>query len=634
MMDLTEQFYFWKSFLVENIKQGTIPFWNPYSFSGTPFLAHPATAAFYPLNIIFFLFPLSPAFIVYIFMHVVLAWVFMYLLAKKFTDKLGAVAAGTVFALSGMMAARIYSGHIDIISTLIWIPVVFGSIITTLENKKRADFIKSIFFLTLQILAGYQAVVIFTLELIFIYQVVLALLDHKKALLKLVIFILIAAISFGLSAIQWLPTVEFVRNSIRGQGLPYEMLTWGSYTFDQFAMFVNPFRYGNPFPENYTYVGPGPNFFEISYFVGKIPLLLFIGFIAYQLLLFVAKRKVNKVIIGLFIPLLFFLLAAMGNNAPLHKLLYVMVPPYRLFRFPSQHLILVVFIISLLVGFSLRMIKSISLKLVILLLITVELLNYDSKFIKWPAVPTDTFDHNLISILQKDKELVRVLPDYSVVSQVRKAWDFESSMYYKIYSTSGYNPLLLANYYHYIDLLNKNYSSSIRQYNVEIPPPDPSSEEIGFLNVKYVLTDKNHDIVHEKSLARYTLKTEGATYRLYENKNYLPRFFTDCLDKDDIEVADYKINYIKLKTNSTCDGNLSSSEVYYPGWRASIDSKETPIIKSNTAFRSIILPKGEHEVVFYYQPTIYLIGGLITLISLATLFLLLKYNSKPNKITL
>lgn len=625
-MDLAEQFYFWKSFLVENIRAGTIPFWNPYSFSGTPFLAHPAIAAFYPFNLIFFLFPINFAFIVYIFAHVVLAGIFMYLFARKYVEREAAIGAGIIFSLSGMIVARIYSGHIDIISTLIWIPVVFGSVTNALEKRRKKDIAFSVLFLTLQILAGYQAVVIFTLELIIIYQVVLAIFNRNKILQKLISFISITIISFGISAIQLLPTLEFVKNSIRGQGLPYEMLTWGSYTFDQFITFVDPFRYGNPFPENYTYHGPGPNFFEISYFAGKIPLVLFMGFTFYQLFLLFKKRKVNKVFIGLLVAMIFFSLAAMGNNAPLFKLLYALFPPYRLFRFPSQHLILVVFIVSLVAGFSLNMIRNKSLKLVILLLIAVELLSYDRKFIRWPVDPTNKFDYNLILTLQNDKELARVIPDYSVVSQVRKAWDFESSMYYKIYSTSGYNPILLNDYYHFIDLLNKNYTSSITQYNVEIPPPDPASKEIDFLNVKYVLADKSLDLIKDKSLNKYILKTEGTTYRLYENKDYLPRFFTNCPEKDkkDVEVVNYQINFVKLKTSSTCDGNLSSSEVYYPGWKASIDNRETPIIKSNTAFRSIYLPSGQHEVIFYYQPTIYYIGGLISLGSFAALIFICK----------
>lgn len=622
--DLNDQFYFWKGFLADNIRQGIIPYWNPYSFSGTPFLAHPSVAVFYPLTLIFVLFPLNIAFSIYLYFHLVFAGVFMYILSRKYTDKISALAGGIVFSLSGLMAARIYSGHIDIISTMIWIPAVFWSISNALESKKRRDICLAILFLSLQILAGYQAVVIFTLELIFIFQLAISIFDyiHKKKLKDIIwnflVIIFVTLISYGISAIQILPTLEFVRNSIRGRGLPYDLLTWGSYTRDMFSMFIQPFKYGNPFPDNYTYNGPGPNFFEISYFMGILPLLMSLIFALYQILLFLQKRKINKVFIGLLVGVSFFLFAAMGNNFLLHKLLFQIFPVYRLFRFPSQHLILVVFIISFTVGLSLNILKNRIIKLVILLLIIVELLSYDKQFIHLQKIPVNTYDHNLTSILQNNDELTRVLPDYSVVSKVRQSWDFESSIHYQIQSTSGYNPILLSNYYQFIDLINNNNSSSIVYYNVEIPPPDPFSKDIDSLNVKYVLADKNDDKIKNNPLGKYRLKKEGESYRLYENRDYLPRFFVNCSDNAirKVDIINYKLNSISIKTNSDCDGILSSSEVNYPGWKAKVDGSEVQITLIKNIFRSVNLTKGIHKIEFYYQPLIYYIGGFISLGSL------------------
>jgi uncharacterized membrane protein YfhO len=54
----------------------------------------------------------------------------------------------------------------------------------------------------------------------------------------------------------------------------------------------------------------------------------------------------------------------------------------------------------------------------------------------------------------------------------------------------------------------------------------------------------------------------------------------------------------------TATGNnlVFFSEVYYPvSWKAYIDGKETPIIKTNFAFRGLIVPKGQHTVEFRYE---------------------------------
>ncbi len=42
-----------KIFLVEQLKQGVVPFWNPYNFSGVPFLADINHAPFYPSTLLF-----------------------------------------------------------------------------------------------------------------------------------------------------------------------------------------------------------------------------------------------------------------------------------------------------------------------------------------------------------------------------------------------------------------------------------------------------------------------------------------------------------------------------------------------------------------------------------------------------
>ena len=56
-IDVVRMMYPWKNFSLDIIKSGQFPFWNPYNFSGNPHLANFQTAIFYPLNIVFFLFP-------------------------------------------------------------------------------------------------------------------------------------------------------------------------------------------------------------------------------------------------------------------------------------------------------------------------------------------------------------------------------------------------------------------------------------------------------------------------------------------------------------------------------------------------------------------------------------------------
>jgi Bacterial membrane protein YfhO len=47
---------------------------------------------------------------------------------------------------------------------------------------------------------------------------------------------------------------------------------------------------------------------------------------------------------------------------------------------------------------------------------------------------------------------------------------------------------------------------------------------------------------------------------------------------------------------------MVTTDSYYPGWHAYIDGVETPVYRANIAFRAILLPAGEHRVVYRYEP--------------------------------
>lgn len=673
--DVNDQFFYWKSFLVTSIKSGVIPFWNPYSFSGTPFLAHPSTAAFYPFNILFFIFPLNFAFMIYFLTHIFLASVFMYYIAQKNFDKFSSLISSIIFAFSGLFAARIYAGHLDIISSLIWIPLVFGFMRETYLKFSKKSGVLAVLSLVMQILAGYQFVVILTLELLTIYTFLHLLFnfDKKKIIFQITralkIFLLIF-ISFGISAIQLLPTYQFVSHSIRADGLPYNVASWGSASLDSLKLFVSPLIFGNPFPQGYSYTGPAPNYFELIYYSGRLPLIIITIFLFVSCWKFINRKFVILESFYLITAAIFFVVMSLGSNSGLHRLIYDLFPFYRLFRIPAQHLMMVVFILSLLTGLSIASVRNGYLKLVLGVLITLELFLFNNNFIRLSHKPTQEVDYELINTISNPKLNFRVLPDYPVVSGVRSDLDFEAFSYYKIPSTSGYNPIILKNYYQFIDLTNKSNQSSISYYNVEIPPPSYDSSAIDFLGVNYLIADQVYDLTLMKLNPKFGGPVrETKSYVLFENLSAMPRFFmtyksieyknndelsiklnkynydfinnvfikqndsgqlpkADTLCRDvkqyKITMQKYTTNRILLNISTSCSGWLNSSEVYYPGWVAKLDGKPVNIFLSNNAFRTVFVPIGTHTLEYIYDPIIYKEGFLITLISISILYLLSK----------
>lgn len=87
---------------------------------------------------------------------------------------------------------------------------------------------------------------------------------------------------------------------------------------------------------------------------------------------------------------------------------------------------------------------------------------------------------------------------------------------------------------------------------------------------------------------------------------------------EDVQVAveGYEPEYIRLNVDTPEDGLLVVSEWYYPGWTASIDGTETPILETNAGLRGLFVPAGTHNIEFAYRPLSVMIGAVVTILSL------------------
>ena len=60
---------------------------------------------------------------------------------------------------------------------------------------------------------------------------------------------------------------------------------------------------------------------------------------------------------------------------------------------------------------------------------------------------------------------------------------------------------------------------------------------------------------------------------------------------------------------------LLVTDLYYPGWKAYLDGRETPIYRGDYLFRTIFIPAGRHTVEFVYHPRSFRLGLLLTLVA-------------------
>jgi len=91
--------------------------------------------------------------------------------------------------------------------------------------------------------------------------------------------------------------------------------------------------------------------------------------------------------------------------------------------------------------------------------------------------------------------------------------------------------------------------------------------------------------------------------------------FTPSADSTaQIYFLDYKPNYLKYETQASKDQLAVFSEIYFAnGWNAYVDGELKPHWRANYVLRSMIIPAGEHEVEFKFEPQVYYTGEKISL---------------------
>ena len=74
---------------------------------------------------------------------------------------------------------------------------------------------------------------------------------------------------------------------------------------------------------------------------------------------------------------------------------------------------------------------------------------------------------------------------------------------------------------------------------------------------------------------------------------------------------------VTVEVRARARGQLVLLDSFYPGWRAEVDGRETPIRPANAAFRAVAVNAGRHEVRFSYRPASVIAGGAISVAAIA-----------------
>ena len=333
-----------KKFLYDEIQlHHSIPFWNPYIFSGIPFWAHFESTIFYPLGFLFWLLPPAKAYGYTVFIHLALAGIFMYMLLRSFAiNRPGAFIGGAIFMCNGYIMAILYMGHSSPVQSYIWLPIVIYFLRQALISEKPYlhSTIAGILW-GIQILAGapQDAFYTFLASLLFLVCNIKKEVIRKDNLIKFInIALLLFVIGTCLASIQIVPAFEFIGESVRASLDDYALVTHSSYPPHGVITTIMPNFFGSYVANNY--------------WIDNMPWRnLYVGILPVILLFFIFRRHSDNKRLVLFAGslALISLILAMGRFTPIYHIAYLL-PGFDRFRAPSKIIVLWVFALGLLSG--------------------------------------------------------------------------------------------------------------------------------------------------------------------------------------------------------------------------------------------------------------------------------------------
>ena len=338
--DLSRYFYPVRLFTVEAMKSGTIPLWNPYIFCGIPNLAFQQAAVFYPLSIVYYLLPFCLAFNVFLLIHIPLAGVFVYYLARRWgMGSSGSLVSAITFIFSGYVISLLNLP--TTLSCVIWLPAVLLFFDKGLTDDKMKYILISSLFLGTMFLGGEPSIFYSTLWVLLFYALFFRLNNRQSCPLMRVGSYYSATVIFGslLSMVHLAPFIELMRFSDRAMllGAYSGATTWSMPVRDTFNFFI-------PFISR-------TDFSKESYWIEQSwAALVYLGvFSALLLAMTIFFKKGWRVWFLWFIGILF-LFISFGGNTPFYYLIYKFVPGFKMIRYPVRFLYVTIFAAAMLCG--------------------------------------------------------------------------------------------------------------------------------------------------------------------------------------------------------------------------------------------------------------------------------------------
>ena len=665
--DLTITHYPNAEFLKDSLNTwGEIPLWSSTILSGYPFAANPLSGLWYPFGWLALIIPLPLGFNLLVGLHLIWGGLGMYVLMKK--EGLGhsaALFAAVAFALLPKFFAHYGAGHLTLLYAVPWTPWLLWSQRSEMNLRDESD--------VLRIPPGLILAVIFVADirwgafasvLWWAYSGVHKERNWGKLFLNLSIQTSLALL---LAAPLIVPLIEFSGLSSRSGLNPKDVLI---YSLPLINLIGILFPNTRGFHEWAFYSG------------GVIVLLAAVGFLKNPL------RRNTRFWMGI---TLISITVALGTQIPGSDIL-AELPLINLLRVPSRALFLTGLSLAALAGYGLEAtvqrskkdhIKGINILLYILLifsiLLTVGLYLLEGEVpggflwgtagvvlgVIWifagvngrlpmkiwipgiflvavldlAVIDVNSFQGKPAGKVFAEREAVAEYistqpgkfrtysPSYSIPQQ--------TAVRYGIHLADGVDPMQINEYTEFMDeasgVPREGYSVTVPPFANGDPGKDninysPDARKLGLLNVAYVIGDYEiyaDGLIYEKQIGEV---------HIYKNEYQLPHAWVQFEDGElDSRIVPARIlenRPNRMLLSAVGPGKLTVGEVFYPGWRATVNGSQRELTITNGVLIGVELDPGRQEIELIFKPRTISIGILLFFLGLIGSLCYLWYLNK------
>lgn len=665
-----------KYFLAQELAAGHIPLWTSKTGGGYPLYAASGMAVWYMPNLLFF--SVLPPVIAYLTVLATsllsLAWGTYYWLRLMSLRRLSSIFGAVTASLSGYVIVQFT--HMNIVESISLFPILCALVLLLSQKPSWPRMCLFAVVLSQLMVIGFAQSIFISLLFLTVYAVWLVQ-RERAGFRPYMLYVTGIILAVSLSAIQLLPSVEYMRQLDKSGTFDSGGATTFSFPWSHLITLFHPFALGNPAVGTYPHfiVFGGSIFWENMNYIGIVPLICIFLFLCMTVLFRKRTRSLSALYSG---PLLFFfwimvgsLFLMTGRNSPLYFIFSLW--PFTMFRVPSRFVFIFQFALTVISVISfdalLRQLKNVRLAyltatlVIVLQVLTVFLIwspyhNTEpaGEWMKAPSIlpyidrsgytisiaaerlynntyqahgwvrdnPLDRPSYILRNTFTPDKNLLWDVPhihDYAGRS-LRRSKIFNDLLSQSITSDASHATISAAGSRLLTVLSIKNVVSSL-----------PLTQQ-GLL-ITAQLNDPSHQILlytNPAALPKAYIATD--TVRVTTVSDAVRELLSDrfipgksVLTESDIPVKNggsapsvtiresNEGRYVFSVAALASDGVFVISETYYPGWRITIDGKKTPVFPVNIRHIGFVIPSGTHTVTAEYRPDSFILGRMISLIT-------------------